>query len=68
MATALDKSFLKLLRCPLTGAPLVQAGDELIADCPDPAPRYPIIDGKPILTAEAARLPDGVSLDEVRRD
>lgn len=63
----LDASFLALLRCPLTGATLAQENDELVAQGVSPAPRYPIVQGRPILVADAARLPEGVSSDDVRR-
>lgn len=63
----LDSTFLALLRCPLTHAPLRQDGDELVAQGVDPAPRYPIVQGRPILVEDAARLPEGVTPQDVRR-
>ncbi|GHG48604.1 hypothetical protein GCM10012320_16010 [Sinomonas cellulolyticus] len=48
----LSPSLLAILRCPVTGSPLVQEGDALVATEPGPdgtAPRYPIEDGIPVL-------------------
>jgi len=57
MAKTLDKALVKLLRCPLTGATLVQEGDELVAQG-TPSVRYPILDGRPVLVPSAARRSD----------
>lgn len=57
MAKTLDKVLVKLLRCPLTGAALVQEGDELVTQG-TPSVRYPILDGRPILVPAAARRSD----------
>jgi uncharacterized protein YbaR (Trm112 family) len=50
----LSPSLLDILRCPVTGSPLVQEGDSLVAAVPGPdgtTPRYPIEDGIPVLLA-----------------
>ncbi|MDQ0259321.1 Trm112 family protein [Sinomonas atrocyanea] len=50
----LSPSLLDILRCPVTGSPLVQEGDSLVATAPGPdgtTPRYAIEDGIPVLLA-----------------
>ena len=61
----IDADLLKILVCPLTRSPLVQEGDELVAQTG--GLRYPIRDGIPVLLIDEARLPEGVaSLDEFK--
>ena len=48
----LSPELLSVLRCPVTGSPLVQDGDELVtasADASGQKLRYPIEDGIPLL-------------------
>ncbi|GAB5076898.1 Trm112 family protein [Arthrobacter sp. AD-310] len=48
----ISPELLSVLRCPVTGSPLVQDGGELVATAPDAAgvkPRYAIEDGIPLL-------------------
>ena len=61
----IDADLLKILVCPLTRSPLVQEGDELVAQTG--GLRYPIRDGIPVLLIDEAKLPEGVaSLDEFK--
>lgn len=46
--TVLDSAVLQILRCPATGSPLRQEGDELVA-LSDENHRYPIESGVPRL-------------------
>ncbi|WP_022872291.1 Trm112 family protein [Nesterenkonia alba] len=48
---AVDPAILTILRCPTTGSPLRQEGDDLVAT-EDPALRYPIDRGVPRLLPE----------------
>jgi uncharacterized protein len=48
----LSPELLSVLRCPVTGSPLVQDGDELVSTSADESgqkPRYRIEDGIPLL-------------------
>jgi uncharacterized protein YbaR (Trm112 family) len=48
----ISPELLSVLRCPVTGSPLVQEGEELIATVADESgvkPRYAIEDGIPLL-------------------
>lgn len=48
----ISPELLSVLRCPVTGSPLVQDGEELVTTAPGPAGeklRYPIEDGIPLL-------------------
>ena len=64
-ALPLDPGLLKVLVCPVTGGPLVQGGDALVGTVG--GLRYPIRDGVPVLLAQEAQLPPGVtSLAEFR--
>jgi uncharacterized protein YbaR (Trm112 family) len=48
----ISPELLSVLRCPVTGSPLVQDGGELVATAEDAAgarPRYAIEDGIPLL-------------------
>lgn len=49
--TVLDPAVLQILRCPVTGSPLRQEGEELIA-VSDEQYRYPIESGVPRLLKE----------------
>lgn len=60
--SVIDPGLLEILVCPLTRSKLRQEGDELVAEQPAGAGlRYPVRDGVPVLLAEEARLPEGVS-------
>jgi uncharacterized protein len=61
----LDPGLLAILRCPLTRSSLRQDGDYLVADIG--GLRYPVRDGIPVMLAEEAELPPGISsLDEFK--
>lgn len=48
----ISEKLLSILRCPVTGSPLVQSGDELLSTVPGPdgaALRYAIDEGIPLL-------------------
>ncbi|VXC60912.1 conserved hypothetical protein [Arthrobacter sp. 9AX] len=48
----ISPELLSVLRCPVTGSPLVQEGEELVATAADGSgvnPRYAIEDGIPLL-------------------
>ncbi|MGX1161844.1 hypothetical protein FBY31_4094 [Arthrobacter sp. SLBN-100] len=48
----ISPELLSVLRCPVTGAPLVQEGEELVSTAADESgvkPRYAIEDGIPLL-------------------
>ncbi|GAA1453736.1 Trm112 family protein [Nesterenkonia lacusekhoensis] len=54
MPSTLPASLLEVLRCPVTGSPLRQDGDELVA-VEDETMRYPIEHGVPtLLPADSA--------------
>lgn len=62
---AFDERLLEILVCPLTHSRLRREGDWLIAERGGIA--YPIRDGIPVMLAEEAKLPEGVSsLEEYR--
>ena len=60
----MDPKLLELLVCPITHSKLRVEGEELIAEAG--GIRYPIRDGLPVLLPEAAKLPPGVTLEELR--
>ena len=60
-----DPELLEILRCPLTHSKLRQEGDYLVGEIGGLA--YPVRDGIPVMLAEEAKLPAGVSsLDELK--
>ena len=62
-----DERLLEILVCPITHSKLRREGDWLIAERGGLA--YPIRAGIPVMLAEEARLPEGVSsLDEFREN
>ncbi len=64
--TPLDPEVLRVFRCPLTRSPMIQEGNELVAEVG--GLRYPINDGIPILLIDEAKLPEGIaSLDEFKK-
>ena len=64
-SNTIDPALLNILRCPVTRSPLHQEGDFLIAETG--GLRYPVRDGIPVMLAEEAQLPGGVSsLDEFK--
>lgn len=52
---SLSPELLSILRCPETGAPLHQEGDELVAGMGESAVRYPVEDGIPLLLPASLR-------------
>ena len=66
MTNEVDTDLLEILRCPVTRSRLHQEGDFLIAEVGELA--YPVREGIPVMLAEEARLPAGVStLEEFKR-
>ncbi len=61
----LDPEFLAILRCPLSHAPLVQAGEALISTDPDTRRKYRIDDGIPVLLAEESEELDRETWEEL---
>ena len=62
----IDPELLEILRCPLTRSRLRVEGDFLVAEVGGLA--YPVRDGIPVMLAEEARLPSGItSLDEFKQ-
>ena len=62
----IDPELLEILRCPLTRSRLRVEGDFLVAEIGGLA--YPVRDGIPVMLAEEARLPAGISsLDEFKQ-
>ncbi len=55
----LDDAIWQLLVCPLTRSKLNREDDFLVAQVG--GMRYPIVDGIPVLVAEQAVLPEGIS-------
>ena len=65
-ANTIDPELLEILRCPLTRSRLRVEGDFLVAEIGGLA--YPVRDGIPVMLAEEARLPAGISsLDEFKQ-
>ena len=60
----MDSKLLELVVCPITHSKLRVEGDELVSEIG--GIRYPIRDGLPVLLPDAARLPEGTTLDELR--
>ena len=50
----IDKDLLNLLRCPLSGAPLVLDGDRLVSRCQHTRRAYAIHDGIPVMLIDEA--------------
>jgi hypothetical protein len=59
----MDSKLLELLVCPITHSKLRAEGDELVSEIG--GIRYPIRDGLPVLLPDAARLPEGSTLEEL---
>lgn len=60
----LDDDLLRILVCPQTHAPLIQAGDWLYSTDPGTRRKYPIRDGLPILLIDEA---ESVTQEEFER-
>ncbi len=58
-SNAVEPELLAILRCPVTRSRLRQQGDWLIGEIGGLS--YPIREGIPVMLAEEAKLPDGVS-------
>ena len=53
---SIDPDFLSILRCPVSGAPLVQEDDSLVSTDKETRLAYPILDGKiPVLLQEEGK-------------
>lgn len=55
VACVLDQQFLKMLACPLTGAPLVLDGEWLVSTDAETRRAYPIKDEFPSLLLESSK-------------
>ena len=60
----MDLRLLELVVCPITHSKLRLEGEELVSEVG--GVRYPIREGLPVLLPEAARLPSGVKVEELR--
>ncbi len=65
-SNAVEPELLAILRCPVTRSRLRQQGDWLIGEIGGLS--YPIREGIPVMLAEEAKLPDGVSSLEQFRE
>jgi uncharacterized protein YbaR (Trm112 family) len=63
-SNVVESDLLKMLRCPVTRSKLRQEGDWLIAA--EGGLSYPVREGIPVMLPEEAKLPDGVSLDQIK--
>ena len=61
----LDPAFVQILRCPASGAALVQDGDWLYTVEGEPARRYPIRDGIAVLLVDEAEPVSAQAYQEV---
>jgi len=60
----MDVALLDLLVCPITHSKLRLDGDFLVSEIGQV--KYPIKDGLPVLLPDAAQLPPGVTVEELR--
>jgi len=65
MTTKIDAELLKIMVCPITHAPLVQAGDWLYSTDTATRKKYPIRDGIPIMLIEEAQVADPAEFERV---
>jgi uncharacterized protein YbaR (Trm112 family) len=66
MTNEVDADLIEILRCPITRSRLRQEGDFLIAEVGGLA--FPVREGIPVMLAEEATLPSGVSsLEEFKK-
>ncbi len=65
-SNAVEPELLAILRCPVTRSRLRQQGDWLIGEIGGLS--YPVREGIPVMLAEEAKLPDGVSSLEQFRE
>ena len=61
----MDLKLLELVVCPITRSKLRVEGEELVSEVG--GVRYPIREGLPVLLPDAAKLPEGVTVEELRR-
>ena len=61
----MDMKLLELVVCPITRSKLRVQGEELVSEVG--GVRYPIKEGLPVLLPEAARLPEGMSVEQLRK-
>ncbi len=64
MAASIDQGLLRLLRCPVSGMPLVVSGAWLYANDRAGRLKYPLRDGLPELLSDSAQV---ATLDEFDR-
>ncbi len=60
----MDEALLELVVCPITHSRLKLEGEELVSEVG--GVRYPIKEGLPVLLPDAAVLPAGVTVEELR--
>ena len=61
----MDSKLLELVVCPITHSKLRVEGDELVSETG--GIRYPIRDGLPVLLPDAAKLPEGMTVEQLRK-
>ncbi len=61
----LNKDLLDIITCPLSGEPLEQQGDWLINVKWEI--KYPVRQGIPIMLIDQAQLPEGVTIDQLKK-
>jgi hypothetical protein len=65
MTTTIDAELMKILVCPDTHAPLVQAGDWLYSTDRNSRRRYPIREGIPIMLIDESEVIDEAEFDRI---
>jgi len=60
----IDEELLKIMVCPVTHAPLVQAGDWLYSMDAETRRKYPVRDGIPIMLVDESKIAE---VDEFQR-
>jgi len=61
----MDQALLEMLVCPITHSKLRVEGEFLVAEVG--GARYPIKDGLPVLLPDAAILPEGVTVEGLKK-
>jgi uncharacterized protein YbaR (Trm112 family) len=60
----MDQALLEMLVCPITHSKLRREGEFLVSEVG--GVKYPIKEGLPVLLPDAAILPEGVTVEELR--
>ncbi len=61
----MDATLIEILECPVTHSKLRLEGEFLVSEVG--GVKYPIVDGIPVLLPEKAVLPEGVTLEDLRK-